>query len=187
VRPVERFMAAHFYPIREIVTDPHVRLIEYSTLPAPDLFTFRGPEHTIDLVYGESLHLLGYDLPLGTQYQPGDLLPISLYWMADAPLAEDYTVAWFLRTSEGAEVAQGWDTAPGGGFAETSGWQVNAPVWDHRAMYLPEDLAAGEYRLWVVVYRVDLDGNVHNLPVSGHETVEDFIGVLPAVITIEAS
>ena len=184
VRPVERFMMAHFYPIREVSTDPHVRLIEFSTVPAPDLFAFRAPAYSSDLVYGVSMHLLGYDLPAGTTYQPGDVLPISLYWMADAQLDEDYTVAWFLRTAEGAPVTQGWDLEPGGGFTPTSSWLVNAPIWDHRAIRLPADLEEGEYRLWVVVYSIGLDGTVHNLPVSGQETLDNTIGVLPTVISI---
>ncbi len=184
VRPVERFMAAHFYPIREIQTDPHVRLIEYSTTQAPDLFAFRGPQYSSDLGFGPSLRLPGYDLPGGPDYAPGDVLALSLYWLTDAPLEADYTVAWFLRTADGAPVVQGWDTAPQGGFARTSGWQVNVPVWDNRALRLPADLEPGDYRLWVVVYQIDLDGNLHDLPVSGQETVEDTIGVLPTVIHV---
>jgi len=184
VRPVERFMATHFYPLREIVTSPRVRLIEYSTVTAPDLFAFRGPQISTDLVYGDALRLLGYDLPQGVDYAVGDVLPISLYWMTDAPLEADYTVAWFLRRPDGAEAVQGWDVGPVAGFAPTSAWRPGAPLWDNRALRIPAGLEAGDYRLWLVVYWTNLDGNVHNLPVSGTETREDFIGVLPTVIQV---
>jgi hypothetical protein len=177
-------MARHFYPLREIVASPQVRLIEYSVMQAPDLFAFRGPQYDSDLHYGAALQLLGYDLPGGAVYAPGDELPISLNWMADAPLDADYTVAWFLRRPDGWEVAHGWDTGPQAGFVPTSSWRPGVPVWDNRALRIPADLEAGDYRLWVVVYETDLDGNVHNLPVTGTETRDEFIGVLSSVIQV---
>lgn len=185
VRPVERFMAAHYYPIREVQTDPRVRLIEYSTVPAPDPFSAIGPQYTTDLRYGDSIRLPGYELPAGTVYAPGQALPISLYWRADEPVAESYKVAWFLRDANGAAVAQGWDIEPGGGFSPTNRWRAGVPVWDNRALHLPDDLAAGDYRLWVVMYTTDLDGSIVNLPVTGSETSEGFIGILPTIIRIE--
>ena len=187
VRPVERFMAAHYYPIGEFSTSPQVRLIEYSTIQAPDTMEFRGAQQTTDLIYGSTIHLLGYNLPEGNRYQPGDILPISLYWQTDSVLTQSYTVAWFLATNEGTVAIQGWDLAPGGGFAPTNSWRPGAPVWDNRAMRLPADLTPGTYRLWVVVYSTDLNGSITNLPVIGSETREGSIGLLPATIEISKS
>ncbi len=181
VRPVERFMAAHYYPIREYETGPDVRLIEYSTIAAPDPYAFKSSDYLTDLVYGESIRLVGYDLPQGIDYKPGDILPISLYWQTDSALVQDFTVAWFLRDAAGAPIAQGMDSEPGGGFAHTSTWQVGAPVWDNRALHLPDELLPGDYRLWVVLYQNEM-GVIENLPVTGAETVENYIGVLPTVI-----
>jgi hypothetical protein len=161
-------------------------LIEYSTVPAPDPFTLIGPEYRADLTYGESIHLLGYELPSGTMYSPGKALPISLYWQADETVSESYKVAWFLRDAGGAPVAQGWDLEPGGGFSPTDTWRVGVPVWDNRALILPDDLSSGDYRLWIVMYMTDLEGNIINLPVSGAETAEGFIGILPTIIRVEA-
>jgi hypothetical protein len=161
-----------------------VRLIEYSTALAPDPYAFIGPEYTTDLVYGDALELLGYELPNGTAYQLGAVLPISLYWQASQMLEQDYKVAWFLRAADGAPVAQGWDVEPVAGFAPTSSWRVGVPVWDNRALRLPDDLQPGEYRLWVVVYRADGGGNINNLPVTGSETLDGYIGVLPITITV---
>ncbi len=184
VRPVERFMAAHYYPLRELQTGPQVRLIEYSTAPAPDRLDFVGPAYTTDLVYGDDLQLLGYELPQGSRFQAGAALPISFYWQATRTLEQDYTVAWFLRTVAGEPVVQGWDLEPVGGFAPTSSWRSGVPVWDNRALRLPSDLQPGDYRLWVVVYQADATGNINNLSVMGSETVEGYIGVLPTVITV---
>jgi len=183
VRPVERFMASHYYPIREFETGSDVRLIEYSTASAPDPYSFKSADYSSDLVYGDSIQLVGYDLPLGTSYQPGDALPISLYWQTDSALAQNFTVAWFLRDSSGAPIAQGMDSEPGGGFAQTSAWQAGVPVWDNRALRLPENLPAGDYRLWVVLYHNEM-GVIKNLPVTGAEVLENHIGVLPTVIQV---
>ena len=184
VRPVERFLATHYYAIREMQTDPKVRLIEYSTIHAPDPFAMIGPTYAADLVYDDGIRLLGYELPAGTTYAPGDVLPVSLYWQTDMPLTQDYKVAWFVRDTDGQPVIQGWDLEPGGGFAHTTSWQVGVPVWDNRAIRLPADVLPGEYRLWVVMYTTDLEGNIVNLPVRGSDIADEHIGVLPTVIAV---
>lgn len=185
VRPVERFMAAYYYPVREWSTGPQVRLIEYSTAQAPAPYAFLGPQYTTDLVYGDHITLAGYELPNGTRYAPGDPLPVSLYWRTDAALEARYTIAWFLRDASGGPVAQGWDSEPGMGFAPTDSWRPGVPVWDNRALQVPPDTPPGEYRLWVVLYTTAPDGTLVNLPVQGTETVEGTIGVLPAAIIVE--
>jgi hypothetical protein len=186
VRPIERFMAAHYFPIQEITFDPAVRLIEYSTVNAPLPFTFRGPDQLSGLLYGEGMRLAGYSLPSGITYKRGDILPLSLYWQAEQKLQRDYIIAWFLTPEGQNPAAQGMDSEPGGGFAHTSQWLLNAPVWDNRAMHLPPDLKPGVYRLWVRVYYWDA-GNLHLLPVSGGQTADVNTGILPALITIQAS
>lgn len=183
-RPVERFMSAHYYPVREIATGPITRLVEYSTISAPDTFAFRAPERETDLVYGESLHLAGLELPRGTILRAGEYLPVSLYWRTDVPIEGNYTVALFLRDSAGGPVAQR-DSQPQGGFAPTSTWPVNVGVWDHHGLHLPADLTTGRYQLWVKVYNFDAGGSLRDLPVVGAETLEGVIGVLPAVIEVQ--
>lgn len=184
VRPVERFMAAHYFPIREIETGPQVRLIEYSAAAAPDPYGFMGPTYTTDLNYGGDIRLIGFELPAGTTYAPGDALPVALYWQTDARLNVNYKVAWFVRAADGSPLVQGWDTEPGAGFLPTTGWLPNAPLWDNRALRLPENTPPGDYRLWVVLYITGEDGSIINLPVTGSETIEGYIGVLPAIITV---
>jgi hypothetical protein len=187
VRPVERFMATRYYPVREFSTDPpdpEVRLLEYLTVSAPDPYGFRGPEALTDLMFGDALQLVGYTLPSGTNYRPGQGLPISLYWQTIAPLDRDYTVAWFLVSESEAVLAQGMDSYPMGGFARTSQWQIGMPVWDNRALWLPPTLLAGSYQLWVKVYKFDDAGVVQDLPVSGEHIINQTIGVLPTAIEV---
>ncbi len=189
VRPVERFMTTHYYPIREVSIDPPdatVRLLEFSTVNAPNMSAFRAPDYLADLRYGDSLRLLGAVLPAGIIYVSGDVLPISLYWRTENPLVYDYTVAWFVADSAGQVVAQGQDTGPAGGFLPTSHWQPGVPVWDNRALRLPENLIPGMYRLWVRVYTAQPDGALDMLPVTGEQTIEDTIGVLPFAIEVKS-
>jgi hypothetical protein len=189
VRPIERFMAMHYYPIREIQTDPPdptLRLIEFSTVNAPDPYAFRTPDNLTDLRYGDSIQLIGYELPSGTNYAPDDVLPLSFYWQTDSKLTVDYTVAWFVVDSEtNTVVAQGMDSQPGAGFAPSSTWQPGVPVWDNHALRLPASTPLRKYRLWVSLYERAADGSIHRLSVKGQRVAESgSIGVLPTVIEV---
>ncbi len=185
VRPVERFMVTHYYPIRELAPDPpdpRVRLIEYSTSHAPDPFAFRGPDYLSDLRFGESISLKGFNLPSGLSYKSGEVVPISLYWQSDNTLNHDYTIAYFVSDETGSNRVQGEDRQPAWGFAPTSGWKPNVPQWDNRALRLPTDLPAGEYEIWIRLYQTD-DGSVQ-LPVTGTNVKDNTIGILPVQITV---
>ncbi len=185
VRPEERFMATHYYPLREFVADPTVRLIEYNTIDAPSTSMMRDAEWVTSLRFGASIRLLGYTLPAGTQYMPGDIVAISLQWMAEAPLERDYTVAWFVRTQEGLPVEQGMDSQPVAGFAPTTTWQPGIPVWDNHALRLPETLEPGRYIVWLLLYYTEPDGTLIRLPVTGGDVAEDgTVAVLPTTLRV---
>ncbi|MFN8528174.1 MAG: hypothetical protein U0670_06155 [Anaerolineae bacterium] len=183
VRPVERYFSAFYYPVRAVQVGDFVRLVEYATTPAPDPFGYVGAQTTTDLRFGPSIRLAGFTLPIGSSFHAGDALPISLYWVTESPLDVRYTAAVYLRDADGAPIAQ-HDYPPGGGFAETDAWLPNVPVWDHRALRLPADLAPGSYQLWLKVYSFAPDGTVIDLPVSGTSVLDNAIGVLPVTITV---
>jgi hypothetical protein len=184
VRPVERFMDAHFYRVGSpIQTSPITRLIEYSTASAPDMFAYRQPERTSALVFGDHISLLGFELPQGTEIHAGGVLALSLYWQTDAPLAGNYTVGVYLRDANGAPVAQ-TDGQPGGEFFPTSSWQPGVPVWDNRGVRLPDALAAGRYQVWLKVYDFGADGAVRDLPVTAGDKADAAIGVLPVTLDV---
>lgn len=189
-RVVEQYMVTHYYPLRALNFTGDdglpVYLGEYAVSAQHDPFTLTGPATASDLRYGDAITLAGFTLPLGDEYAPGDVLPLSLYWLALAPVDADYTIALYLAADGGGVVASGSDSPPVGGFAPTTSWRVNAPVWDNRALRIPTDLPAGGYRLWVALYRVQPDGTIANAPVTGAETVENgIIGVLPVTLLIK--
>ncbi|MBI1278068.1 MAG: hypothetical protein GC179_08070 [Anaerolineaceae bacterium] len=185
IRPVERFMVTHYYPIRELEPDPpdpRIRLIEYSTAKAPDPFVFRGPDYLSDLRFGDAIQLTGFTLPAGSTYKSGSVIPISLYWQADKALEHDYTVAYFVADASGSVVAQGQDAQPSWGFAPTSSWKPNVPQLDNRALRLPATLTAGTYQIWIRLYQSTNDSI--QLAVTGAAVHDSTLGILPVQITI---
>jgi hypothetical protein len=180
VRPIERFLAAHYYPISTTETGAQARLIRFSTAAAPDPFAFYAPVRTSDLRFANGMTLAGYDLPHGTTYAAGAALPVSLYWTTDAPLERDYTIGLYLRAADGAPITQS-DMQPGWGFAPTSSWRAGLPVWDHRALLLPPDLPAGRYLLWLKVYGFDENFAPVDVRVTAGEQVDESIGVLAEI------
>ncbi len=184
VRPVERYMARNYYPLREIESGPRARLLEYDTTPAPDPLVPGVPDWRASLRYGEHIRLTGYSLPRGQQLKPGDSLPVTLFWHSDAPLEHSWTVAWFLAAPGSPPALQGWDSAPQAGFAPTSGWTRGVTQLDNRAMRLPHTLPAGDYQILVVLYRMDEAGGIVRLPVRGADTRDGYVGVLPTRLQV---
>ena len=191
-RSLERYLAQHYYPLRQVElaeSDDTARLLEYSTRSAaPNPMSPYAGDVATDLRYGEQIRLLSLVLPSGNRYQPGETVELSLLWQTDAPLKHDYTVAWFIVDPEtNMPIAQGEDSGPQAGFAPTSSWKPRAPVWDNRALRLPENAAPGEYQIWVLLYRFDGDSaDILRLPVRGEMVREDgTVGVLPVSLSIE--
>lgn len=185
VRPVERFMDSHYYRVGDVIeTGPLTRLIEYSTISAPDPFAYRLPEHLSALEFDGRIRLTAFDLPAGETYAPGSVLALTTAWQANVPLEANYSIGVYLRDAAGGEVAQ-VDSEPGGGFFPTSLWRAGVTVWDNRAIRLPENLPPGDYQLWVKLYDFSADGSVHDLPVSAGERIDDSIGVLEILIHVQ--
>jgi hypothetical protein len=185
VRPVEHYLGERFYLLREFTTsDPTVRLLEYSTVNAPNRYDFRLPEQTTNLIYDESIALMGFTLPEGTEYRAGDVVSITLWWQALEPIDTDYVVAWFIVKADFAQPPlQGRDSMPEAGFSPTSQWNTGDMIWDNRAIELPVHIPAGEYRIWILLYST-ASGEPVRLAVTGTETQDNEIGILPVTITV---
>ncbi len=188
-RPVERFLATHYYPIEELAIptpDPTARLVRFDTTDAPDSSAFNTyPQVFTDIRFGEHLSLWGYTLPLGESYRPNERIPVTLFWQTDQLLEQNYSVGLLLRQREPdwPIAQQANDPEPLWGFAPTSAWQPHIPVYDNRAIQLPPEVPAGEYVLWVLVYPVGQPDAL--LPVVAEQTALDGkVAVLPVVITV---
>jgi hypothetical protein len=119
--------------------------------PAPPPTAEEWPAHAVGATFGDSLRLVGYDVPGGTIRSPGDILPVSLLWAASAPVPQDYTVALFVMSPDGTLVAQR-DSYPVNAFDPTQNWRPGSLHRDNHGLQLPADLSPGDYELWAAIY-----------------------------------
>ncbi len=82
----------------------------------------------LGIVFGDRMELIGYEMRAVEAY-PGDAVPITLYWRAVAPMAEDYSVFVHLLSDNDLIVGQR-DMYPGQGTFPTSLWRVGDIVAD---------------------------------------------------------
>lgn len=150
-RPVEQYLARHYFPVTEVRGGDLARAVLFDLTPSTPPSAALWPEQRLDAMFGESLRLVGMDLPVGSTVVRGASLPVSLLWEAAGPIAQDYTVALLLIGPDGAVAAQR-DSFPVNYFEPTSTWRAGSLHRDNHALAIPPGTAPGTYRLWVVVY-----------------------------------
>jgi hypothetical protein len=123
------------------------------------------------------LRLTGYTLP--SQFQPGQLVPLTFTWQTLAPISADYTIFLHLRNAANQTVAQ-LDFRPFDGAYPTYQWPANTQIEETRFWQAPKNMAPGPYNLHLGLYQVETW--VH-LPVQGDETGKE--GILLSQIWIE--
>ncbi len=124
-----------------------VRLATYGVAPLPE-----EPTVVPDARFGEAIRLNGHALA-GESFAPGDILPLTLFWQAQAPISERYKVTVQLLDGAGQLVAQ-HDTEPGDGIRPTTTWQPDRELIDRYGIALSPDLPPGRYTLIVGLYHV---------------------------------
>ena len=82
------------------------------------------------------------------------MVRLTLFWQANAPLSERYTVFAHVLDEEGQLVAQ-QDGEPVGGSRPTSTWSQDEVIVDRIGILVPESVARGEYQVVVGMYRPD--------------------------------
>ncbi len=119
-----------------------------------EVLVFRSKEQApIEATFGEAIRLAGYDLVPGTSLSlpADDVLELTLFWEALAPVEQDYTVFVHLVDAEGRIRAQG-DGVPLEGSRPTSSWQPGEVLVDVHLLPLGPEVAPGEYKLLVGLY-----------------------------------
>ena len=119
----------------------------YGTTAAPPA---ASPSTQTSAEFGEQITLAGYDLPAGP-WQPGDVVTLTLFWLAAEPIGKDYNIFVHLLDDSGQLAAQ-TDSSPAGGSLPTSGWQAGEAIVDRHGILLPDTLPAGEHELRVGLY-----------------------------------
>ena len=102
----------------------------------------------LDADFGGQIRLLGAAAGDGAA-QPGDVLALTLYWQATAPVEQDYTVFVHLLGRHDRVLAQR-DAAPGLGARPTGGWTPGQLVADPYLLALPGAAYAPDEALWEV-------------------------------------
>jgi hypothetical protein len=118
----------------------------------PHQFEAPAIAHPLKVGLGQpiKLTLIGYDLPAKTP-PPGELLPLTLYWRAEAEMDTAYTVFVQLLNSA-RQIAAQVDQPPLSGAAPTTTWLPGEIITDAYHLLLPPDLPAGEYRFIAGLY-----------------------------------
>lgn len=151
-RPVEHYLAQHYFPLAEVTATDTARAVAFSTVGAPPATARAWPAQTGDWRFGDEIALRGYDLPGGLATQPGGVVPLALLWGARAPIERDYSVAALLVDPRGPTVIAQHDSYPDHWFSPTSTWQPGGLYRDNRAIQVPEDAPPGEYEVWLALY-----------------------------------
>jgi hypothetical protein len=107
-------------------------------------------ENPVVFKFGDRIELVGYSLV--QNIAPGSTLPVKLYWRALKPIAEDYTVFVHFVDTNGNIIAQK-DNQPQHNTYPTSFWDVGETIADEYALEIPPDVAPGNYRLMIGMYR----------------------------------
>ncbi len=116
---------------------------------APRWFAGQPIPNEQDESLGPLIRLRGFQLDETSS--PDGRLDLKLFWQADAPPEENYTVFTQLLDSCGAYVA-GWDSQPLAGYFPTRQWPAGEIISDIVQFPLPPDLPPGEYTLITGMY-----------------------------------
>jgi mannosyltransferase len=171
-RVVESWLDEHAYKALDSWRG-NVRLVVYS-LPAAR--SSHDIQHPLDAVLGDSVALLGYTLPTEA-VRAGDVMQLTLFWKALAPLPARYRVFVHLLDADNHIVGQR-DAEPGGGVRLTTTWKPDEIIVDNYGIVIRPGTPPGPYRVEVGLYAVD---GGQRLPVSrGSEPGGDQV-LLPAV------
>jgi hypothetical protein len=123
-----------------------------------------GGEHPVDIVLGNKVRLIGYDLRPQV-VSPGGKIILTLYWEALKPFERNKQV--FVHLYDGEMRAQ-HDGAPSCSQNPTTHWEVGEIIRDSHIIELPEDMPSGPMPILVGMYdllngvRMDVPGTVNN-------------------------
>lgn len=97
--------------------------------PAPlNLEETQNLAHRVDIVYGEKMRLLGYDVS-PHRAQAGEAIDLTLYWQSLAAMDEDYSIGIHLLDAS-QRVLGARDSYPGHGLLPTRLWRAGQMIRD---------------------------------------------------------
>lgn len=95
------------------------------------------PDRPLDATFAGGMKLLGVDLPQGAALEPGQPLPLTLYFTTDAPIAKDYTL--FLHVADAQDhLLYQFDGVPVEGRHSTRQWLPDQVFADTHTIVVDE-------------------------------------------------
>jgi hypothetical protein len=126
-----------------------------------------GVQHSLTdqkIKFGQHMQLLGYDLAR-SEVRSGDTLPLTLYWQATAPVADNYQVFAHLTRPTTHLWGQSDNLNPG--EIPTRRWPLDKYVRDEHALDILPGTPPGEYQLTVGLYTLADGARVPVLDAQG--------------------
>ena len=154
---VQRFSLDEMAPQFDVQSDASLKL------PWP--ITSSTPQHPLHVNFGNEIWLEGYTIG-AEDVEPGDAVPVVLYWRAQRPLDVSYTVSLQSYYGDGVKVAQK-DAVPACDREPTTGWSPGEVIEDvHK---LPVSLGAppGLFPLYVGLYDAQTGQSLPVLDAAG--------------------
>jgi hypothetical protein len=145
-------------------------------------------QHRVDYRLGDAIRLVGYDLPRD-EVQPGERVPLTLYWQATAAVPTRYKVFTHLlgETYNAGNDTFLWgqqDNEPGEGQALTTLWPPGELIVDPYRIPVAPDAPPGTYTLEVGMYGLV---EAARLPVTGPDGAPQGDAILLAEIQVVAA
>ncbi len=105
--------------------------------PAPLRAALPADAIPLDVRFGDAIRLVGYALP-DPVAQPGEALPLTLYWQALRPLEENFSLS-VKGFGRGGQLLAQADSYPDAGRWPTSAWPVGPLIPDRTTLLLAPD------------------------------------------------
>ena len=135
----------------------------------------------LDFVYDDTMHLIGYKVE-EPDVQPGDWLPVTLYWQALRPIETNYTAFVHLLNPEGESIGQA-NTYPDGGNWPTSMLETEAVLKD--TYYVPVSAGVNAplvARLALGIFEFDSPDQAAKSAVNAAgDSLEPIVGAIPVL------
>lgn len=121
--------------------------------PADTLGALPSGATPVDVRFGDSIRLVGYDLE-GARVRPGDKLPLHLYWQADTPVEDNLWALIELVDASGTFLMYK-DGSPSAGRDTTDRWMVGKIVASEHRLAIPDYGQPGTYGLTLRLHPAD--------------------------------
>ncbi len=131
------------------------------------------PAHYVGLDLDETLKLDGYDLR-SDRATPGEAVWLMLHWRATEDVENDYVVNLRLLDANGTEIVY-WLGRPVRSGYPTNVWRAGQIVLDPWRLMMPQDVAAGEYQLEIIIFDAETQKEVRQASLSPVKIVEEIL------------